>query len=80
MRAACRPGVTTTVNRPTAFAVSQVRAVAAGVVLYTAGHVAFKRLFEPEAVEENEPEPPVGKEGRTVKGRAAESRAAAASL
>ena len=35
---------------------SQVRAVAAGVVLYTAGHVAFKRLFEPEAVEENEPE------------------------
>ena len=35
---------------------SQLRAVAAGVVLYTAGHVAFKRLFEPEAVEENEPE------------------------
>ena len=35
---------------------SQLRAVAAGVVLYTAGHVAFKRLFEPAAVEENEPE------------------------
>jgi hypothetical protein len=36
--------------------VSQFRAVAAGVVLYTAGHMAFKRLFEPAAIQENKPE------------------------
>jgi hypothetical protein len=50
--------------------VSQLRAVAAGVVLYTAGHVAFKRLFEPEAVEENEPEaaPPRPQRGPGEKG------------
>jgi hypothetical protein len=50
--------------------VSQLRAVAAGVVLYTAGHVAFKRLFEPAAVEENEPEasPPRPKRGAGDKG------------
>ena len=40
------------------FDVSGFRAVAAGVVLYTAGRAAFKRLFAPEAVEEQEPEAP----------------------
>ena len=44
--------------------------MAAGVVLYTAGRVAFKRLFEPAAVDENEPEaaPPQPKQGAGDKG------------
>ena len=38
------------------FDVSWVRAAAAGVVIYTAGRAAFKRLFAPGAVEKDEPE------------------------